>query len=195
MPPGLAPIPYRIPSLLRDLVLVDLLELTGSTTACAAQSGLSQSSVSRRYRALAADLGLQRLDHEPIGKRYGHTPWLQLLRQGINSHRLAWGVLRIGGAPDKAMGLQDQRGVEWVTLGRRQLEHWQPLLELELLDGVALQQPPPEHGAEGMPYRLLPYGSDWIACRLEPQVLRLVARLEEHYNVVHEQPFAHHPPR
>lgn len=57
---------------MRDLHLVDLLELTGSTSA--AQSGLSQPSVSRRYRALAADLGLQHVPHDPIGKRYGHTP-------------------------------------------------------------------------------------------------------------------------
>lgn len=171
--------PYRIPAALRDLQLVDLLELTGSTTASAAQSGLSQSSVSRRYRALAADLGLQRREHDPIGRRYGHTPWLQLLRQGINSHRLAWGVLRIGGASDAAMGLQCQGGVEWVTLGRRQLQHWQPLLQLELLDAVVLQEPPLENVAEGMTYRLLPYGNHRLACRPEPQVLRLVARLCE----------------
>ena len=110
--------------MLRDLQLVDLLELTGSTTASAAQIGLSQPSVSRRYRALAAELGLQRLPDDRIGKRYGHTPWLQLLRQGINSHRLAWGVLRIGGADAAAMGLQRKVGVEWVTLGRRQHQHW-----------------------------------------------------------------------
>ncbi|MBM5801213.1 MAG: LysR family transcriptional regulator [Cyanobacteria bacterium K_DeepCast_35m_m2_023] len=171
--------PYRIPAVLRDLQLVDLLELTGSTTASAAQSGLSQSSVSRRYRALAADLGLHRLDRNPIGMRYGHTPWMQLLRQGINSHRLAWGVLRIGGAEAAAMGLQGQGGVEWITLGRRQLQHWQPLLQLELLDAVALPQPPLQDTVVAMPYRLLPYANGWLACRPEPQVLRLAACLCE----------------
>ncbi len=171
--------PYRIPAVLRDLQLVDLLELTGSTTASAAQSGLSQSSVSRRYRALAADLGLHRLTHDPMGMRFGHTPWLQLLRQGINSHRLAWGVLRIGGAEAAAMGLQGQVGVEWITLGRRQLQHWQPLLQLELLDAVALQQPPLQDTVVAMPYRLLPYANGWLAWRPEPQVLRLVACLCE----------------
>jgi hypothetical protein len=169
--------PYRIPTVLRDLQLVDLLELTGSTTASAAQIGLSQPSVSRRYRALAADLGLQRLPDEPIGKRYGHAPWLQFLRQGINSHRLAWGVLRIGGADAAAMGLKGQCGVEWVTLGRRQWQHWQPLLHQELLDAVALQERPAEEGAGVMPYRLLPSSNGWLACRLEPQVLRLAASL------------------
>jgi hypothetical protein len=171
--------PYRIPAALRDLQLVDLLELTGSTTASAAQSGLSQSSVSRRYRALAADLGLQRQVSDSIGKRYGHAPWLQLLRQGINSHRLAWGVLRIGGADAAAAGMKGQSGVEWVTLGRRQRQHWQPLLQQELLDAVALQEPPPEGTVLAMPFRLLPYANGWLACRPEPQVLRLAASLCE----------------
>lgn len=152
-----------------------------SSLQSAPQSGLSQSSVSRPYRALAADLRLQRQVSDSIGKRYGHTPWLQLLRQAINSHRLAWGVLRIGGAPDAGMGLQGQGGVEWVTLGRRQLQHWQLRLQLELLDGVALQQPPPEEAAtaEAMPYELLPYAQGWLACRLEPQVLRLATSLKD----------------
>ena len=169
--------PYRIPTVLRDLQLVDLLELTGSTTASAAQIGLSQPSVSRRYRALAADLGLQRLPGYPIGKRYGHTPWLQLLRQGIKSHRLAWGVLRIGGAEAATMGLKGQCGVEWVTLGRRQWQHWQPLLQQELLDAVALQELPPEEAAVTLPYRLLRCPNGWLACRPEQQVLQLAVQL------------------
>ena len=104
---------------------------------------------------------------------------MQLLRQGINSHRLAWGVLRIGGADAVAMGLQGQVGVEWITLGRRQLQHWQPLLQLELLDAVALPQPPLQDTVVAMPYRLLPYANGWLACRPEPQVLRLAASLCE----------------
>lgn len=104
---------------------------------------------------------------------------MQLLRQGINSHRLAWGVLRIGGADAAAMGLRGQGGVEWVTLGRRQLQHWQPLLQLELLDVVALRQPPLEGTVVAMPYRLMPYGNGWLACRPERQVLRLAASLKD----------------
>lgn len=162
--------------------MVDLLELTGSTTATAAQMGLSQPSVSRRYRALAADLGLERLPGEPIGRRYGHTPWLQLLRQGLNSHRLAAGVLRIGGEASLAAALSDSLAVQWVTLGRQHQHHWQGLLQLELLDAVALphpplQPPPPEHVAGALPYRLLPGANGWLACRQEPQVLRLATSL------------------
>ena len=59
----------QIPQVLRDLQLVDVLELTGSTTASAAQIGLSQASVSRRCRALARKLGLQRLAAASMGKR------------------------------------------------------------------------------------------------------------------------------
>ncbi|MFM7312943.1 MAG: LysR family transcriptional regulator [Cyanobium sp.] len=168
---------YRIPAVLRDLQLVDLLELTGTTTASAAQIGVSQSSVSRRYRALATDLGLQRLPGESIGRRYGHTPWLQLLRQGVNSHRLAWGVLRIGGVDAVAMELQGRGGVEWVTLGSRQRQHWQPLLHLELLDAVALKGPPLEESKATVSYELIPFSNGWLACRPEPQVLRLASRL------------------
>ena len=157
--------------------MVDLLELTGSTTATAAQLGLSQPSVSRRYRALAADLGLERLPGEPIGRRYGHTPWLQLLRQGLNSHRLAAGVLRIGGEASLAAALSNSLAVQWVTLGRQHQHHWQGLLQLELLDAVVLQEPPLEATDVAMPFYLLPYANGWLACRPEPQVLRLVASL------------------
>ncbi len=168
---------YRIPHVLRDLQLVDYLELTGSTTASAAQIGWSQPSVSRRYRALAAELGLQHLADQPMGKRYGDAPWLTLLRQGMNCHRLARGVLRIGGAESAAMALKEQCGVQWVTLGRRQQQHWQPLLQLELLDAVALQELPPDAVSGHLPYRVLRGPHGWLACRLEPVVLHLAERL------------------
>ena len=86
---------YRIPSCLRDLVMVDLLELTGSTTAAAQLLQMSQPSVSRRYRMLAQDLCLERQNHRPIGRRYGDTDWMALLRRGVNRHRLACGVLAL----------------------------------------------------------------------------------------------------
>lgn len=171
--------PYRIPNALRDLQLVDFLELTGSTTASAEQIGLSQPSVSRRYRALAADLGLQHRPDDPIGRRYGHTPWLQLLRQGIRSHRLSWGVLRIGGVDEEAMGLKGRYDVEWVTLGRRSWVNWQVLLQLELLDAVALQEPPVDQASAMISYQLLHRPNGWLACRPEPQVLGLATRLCE----------------
>lgn len=76
--------------------MIDLLELTGSTTATAELLTMSQPNVSRRYRSVARDLGLERRSDAPIGRRFGHTPWITLLRRGVNHHRLANGVLRVG---------------------------------------------------------------------------------------------------
>jgi len=64
------PSAYQIPAVLHDLVLVYTLELSGSTVAAAQLLNLSQPTASRRYRALAADLGLQRIQihrpHQPL---------------------------------------------------------------------------------------------------------------------------------
>ena len=131
--------PYRIPACLRDLVMVDLLELTGSTTAAAQLLNLSQPSVSRRYRSLADDLGLERQTQRPYGRRYSDADWMALLRRGVNRHRLSCGVLRIGGLPGLADGLQDCHWIQWVPLGRSAKKHWSQLLQLDLLDAVALE--------------------------------------------------------
>ena len=82
------PRPYRVPASLRDLVMIDLLELTGSTTATAELLAMSQPSVSRRYRTMARDLGLQRQNDAPVGRRFSDTPWVGWLRKGVNYHRL-----------------------------------------------------------------------------------------------------------
>jgi len=170
---------YRVQGLLKDLVVLDMLELTGSTAAAARLLHLSQPTVSRRARWVMAQLDLLPPSDDQPGRKFKTTAWLQLLRQGVNSHRLSWGVLRIGGAEASAMGLQGQAGVEWVTLGRRQMLHWQPWLELELLDAVLLQVPPPVSVAGARPYRLLPCANGWLACRIEPQVLQLAASLKD----------------
>jgi len=67
MPSSDPPSPYRVPASLRDLVIIDLLELTGSTTATAALLAMSQPSVSRRYQKLVRDLGLRRQNDAPVG--------------------------------------------------------------------------------------------------------------------------------
>ena len=52
--------PYRVPALLQDIRLLDLLELSGSTVQASELLSLSQPTVSRRYRSLAQDFGLER---------------------------------------------------------------------------------------------------------------------------------------
>ena len=66
--------PYRVPPCLRDLVMIDLLEITGSTTATAEMLALSQPTVSRRYRSLVRDLRLQRQRNGPVGQRFANAP-------------------------------------------------------------------------------------------------------------------------
>jgi hypothetical protein len=170
---------YRPPTVLRDLVLLDLLELTGSTTAAAAHLALSQPSVSRRYRALASDLGLERQHDGPVGRRYGNTVWLAWLRRGVNHHRLSCGVVRVGGSAQQGGVLRDCHWAEWVTLGRAAQAQWRQLLKLELLDAVALHQAPSSWDAGSSDLALLSVDCGWpqplwLACRRQPEILSIV---------------------
>ena len=167
--------PYRIPPVLMDLVLVDVLELTGSTVAAAQVLNMSQPSVSRRYRRLASQLGLRRNSHDRHGRRFSDTEWMLLLRQGVNRHRLACGVLRLGGpaAAEPLIGRRDW--TEWIRLPAISLAHADDLLHHELLDGVVLddEQCVRCSGGDLIP---LPEGDDgpmWLVCRPDPQVLAM----------------------
>ena len=174
---------YRIPACLRDLVMIDLLELTCSTTAAAQLLQMSQPSVSRRYRMLAHDLGLEKQNNKPIGRRYGDTDWMELLRRGVNRHRLACGVLRIGGPPALGDVLSDCHWAEWVKLARKPLAHWPQLLELELLDAVALEEAHSFEDRAGTAELVLVEVKRslsrpmLLACRRDPLVMDIAASL------------------
>jgi hypothetical protein len=177
------PRPHGIPASLRDLVMVDLLELTGSTTATAALLSMSQPNVSRRYRSLARELGLERRCDAPVGRRYGDTPWIALLRRGVNHHRLAGGVLRVGGSPALEPLLADLPWMHWVRLGRQQQRHWRYLLELELVDAVAVAQLPELGEDESTKLAVVEVQSSpcvepvHLLCRQDPLVLELCAQV------------------
>jgi hypothetical protein len=166
---------YRIPSVLRDLVLVDMLELTGSTVAAAQLLNLSQPSVSRRYRRLAAELGLQPNRRDKPGRRFCDADWMRLLRQGVNRHRLDCGVLRLGGPAAAEKWIGRSVWAEWIPLPTVSLAHANELLLHELLDGVVFdgeQGPLPSNSgliqlpnADG--------ASLWLHCRPDPLVLAL----------------------
>ena len=174
---------YRVPLVLRDLVLVDMLELTGSTVATASLLQMSQPSVSRRYRALAEDLGLERQKDRPVGRRYGDTDWLVLLRRGVNRHRLACGVLRVGWPSRVGEPPTGCQWAEWVQLENQRLNHWPQLLKAELLDAVilddtaALEKSIPTSELvivelrRSAPQRLV------LACRRDPLIMEIAARL------------------
>lgn len=178
MPPNPAPNAYRIPSVLRDLVLVDMLEITGSTVAAAQLLNLSQPSVSRRYGRLADELGLQPNRRDKPGRRYSDAEWMRLLRQGVNRHRLDCGVLRLGGPAAVAPWIAGWGWVEWIPLPAASLAHVDELLQHDLLDGVVLG------GEQGLLLGnsgliRLPTADGaclWLCCRPDPLVLALVRR-------------------
>ena len=99
-----------------------------STTATAELLAMSQPSISRRYRSLARDLGLERQSGAPVGRRFADAPWITLLRRGINHHRLARGVLRIGINPHQDAAFAEVPWAQCIRLGRQQRTHWRTLL-------------------------------------------------------------------
>jgi hypothetical protein len=90
---------YRPPALLRDLLLLDLLELTGSTQEASRHLALSQPSVSRRYRRLARDFGLRRDLRLRWGSRFGNNGSIRHLRLAARAHRIGAGQLVLGADP------------------------------------------------------------------------------------------------
>ena len=184
-PPQLSPLGsrgYLIPSCLRDLVMVDMLELTGTTTAAAEQLGVSQSSVSRRYRSVAHDLDLVHAPDAAIGLRYGNTTWLRTLRQGLNGHRLSRGVLRLGASAALWNHCKPQPWCHWVGLPPAVLKAWPRLFEEELLDGVLLASPIEPDDSRAMhqvrlPIGFTPLSSPWLIYRADVQVSRIVSAI------------------
>ncbi len=93
---------YRLPDLLHDIRLLDLLELCGTTVQTSRLLQLSQPLVGNakraagRYRLLSEDFGLVRDRRQLWGCGYCTSASMRLLRLGCRAHRLAAGVARIG---------------------------------------------------------------------------------------------------
>ncbi|MEA5424052.1 LysR family transcriptional regulator [Synechococcus sp. CCY9202] len=170
---------YRTPDLLRDLLLLDILELTGSTTAAARALSLSQPTVSRRYRTLARDLGLVRQPRQQPGRRYGDSICLRLLRKGMTLHRWQAGVLRIGGRPEHAQRVAGYSWLHWVGLQGKTLRAAPELIRQDLLDGLLLTQQ--EHAElQRFPAPSKQLGDGLVlVCRSHPRIQPLLAKMEE----------------
>jgi len=90
---------YRPPELLRDLRLLDALELTGTTELAGRWLAVSQPTVSRRYRRLAEDFGLCPERRGAKRCRFGATVSLRQLRLGARWHRFEAGVVGLATDP------------------------------------------------------------------------------------------------
>jgi hypothetical protein len=131
---------YRLPELLTDIRLLDLLELSGSTHRASQVLELSQPSVSRRYRALAEDFELRAEEESPPGWRYGTNATMRLLRLSCRCHRLQAGVARLG-ADLLHHSLLD--GLPWLLpapLRFRPLRDWFELVRHGVLDGALVSE-------------------------------------------------------
>lgn len=171
--------PYRAPDLLRDVLLIDMLELTGSTAAAARVLSLSQPTVSRRYRALAQDLGLERRPRQRPGRRFGESSCLRLLRKGLSLHRWQAGVLRVGGRPEHQQQMADYPWLHWVGLEGLLLQAAPELIRNDLLDGLIISEA--ELSVLGSPYTGgLRIGPELVLiCRRHPRIQGLLAELQD----------------
>jgi hypothetical protein len=127
---------YRLPELLQDIRLLDLLEISGTTMEAARAASLSQPTVSRRTRVLAEDFNLQMNRRRQLGCRYGTSTTMQLLRLGCRAHRLSAGVARLGADVILQPLLA---GCSWLLPAPprfRLVECWLELVRQGVLDGA-----------------------------------------------------------
>jgi hypothetical protein len=174
-PPSLAQAHhYRLPELLHDIRLLDLLELCGTTVQTSRLLQLSQPTISRRYRLLSEDFGLVRDRRQLWG--CGTSAAMRLLRQGCRAHRLAAGVARIG---SDLLHHPLLAGCPWLlpTPQRfRAAANWLELVRQGVLDGALISGLELEE-AEGLNHQeleLLPLGELPLALAFCPEAPVLV---------------------
>jgi hypothetical protein len=127
---------YRLPALLQDIRLLDLLEISGTSLEASRVCGLSQPTVSRRTRVLAEDFNLQMNRRRQLGCRYGTSTAMQLLRLGCRAHRLSAGVARLSADVILQPLLA---GCSWLLPAPprfRPVESWLELVRQGVLDGA-----------------------------------------------------------
>jgi hypothetical protein len=151
---------YRIPELLQDVRLLDLLELSGSTVQASRLLSLSQPTVSRRYRLLAQDFGLQQAPRQLKRCCYGSTEAMRWLRLGCRAHRLAAGVARIGADLMHQPLLEGIDGLLPVPTRFRSIHAWATLvregvLDAALVSGLEIQAAGPQLDWSGLQWKEL----------------------------------------
>ena len=168
--------PYRLPKLLEDIRLLDLLELSGTTVRTSRLMQLSQPTISRRYRSLAADFGLVRDRRQLWGCGYGTSASMRLLRLGCRAHRLAAGKARIG---SDLLHHPLLAGCPWLlpTPQRfRAAAYWLELVRQGVLDGALISGLELEAaaGLNDQELELLPLGELPLALAFCPEAPGLV---------------------
>jgi hypothetical protein len=163
--------------LLEDIRLLDLLELCGTTVRTSRLMQLSQPTISRRYRSLAADFGLVRDRRQLWGCGYGTSASMRLLRLGCRAHRLAAGKARIG---SDLLHHPLLAGCPWLlpTPQRfRAAAYWLELVRQGVLDGALISGLELEAaaGLNDQELELLPLGELPLALAFCPEAPGLVS--------------------
>jgi hypothetical protein len=163
--------PYRLPALLQDIRLLDLLELSGSTVQASELLSLSQPTVSRRYRSLAQDFGLERDPRQRKLCRYGSTEAMRWLRMGCRAHRLEAGYARIGA---DLMHQPLLSGMDWLLptpVRFRSIHAWAELIREGVIDAALVS---------GLELRATPHwnssGLQWFELGGLPVVLAMASK-------------------
>jgi hypothetical protein len=172
---------YRLPALLQDIRLLDLVEISGTTQEASRAAGLSQPTVSRRVRLLAGDFELALNRRPRLG--YGSSPAMRLLRLGCRAHRLAAGVARLGADLLLQPLLAECPWLLSAPPRFRPLEGWLELVREGVLDGAlvsglewAADDPPPHDGLAllplgGQPFELAIAAGQTVPTGRPPTVL------------------------
>lgn len=142
---------YRPPELLRDLRLLDALELTGTTELAGRWLAVSQPTVSRRYRRLAEDFGLCPERRGAKRCRFGATVSLRQLRLGARWHRFEAGVVGLATDPLHHGLLHGLDGLLPMPQRFRSGEAWLDLVREAVIDAAlvsSLELEPPRTGRD-----------------------------------------------
>jgi len=142
---------YQPPELLRDLRLLDALELTGTTELAGRWLAVSQATVSRRYRRLADDFGLTPGRRGAKCCRFGTTVSLRQLRLAARWHRFEAGVVGLATDPLHQGLLEGIDGLLPMPQRFRPGKSWLDLVREGVIDAAlvsSLELEPPQTGGE-----------------------------------------------
>lgn len=162
---------YRAPGLLRDLRLLDALELTGTTELAGRWLAVSQPTVSRRCRRLASEFGITLMARQAKRCPQGNTMSLRQLRLAARWHRFEAGVMALATDPLHAGLLHGIEGLLACPHRFRAGHHWLDLVRDGVIDAALVSSLELETGMETCPQRRWGDADRWPLG--EPETLHL----------------------
>jgi len=176
--------PYIPPQLLRDLHLLDVLELTGTTHLAGQWLEVSQPTVSRRYRRLAVDFGLRPSRQGAKVCRFGSSVSLRQLRHGFRWHRFEAGVVGLASDPLHQGLLEGLPGRLAMPMRFRPAHQWEHLVREAVVDAALVSSlelecspsefhPPGERSGDGVQEGAEPPPTDRVHLGQWPLALAL----------------------